>query len=74
MQAPRFVTQPSASASIVSEGRAKFLQCQAVGECHTAGILWSILCSILCGILCGVSEFSIDSASRSRLRTIPTAE
>jgi len=32
MQAPRFVTQPSASASIVSEGRAKFLQCQAVGN------------------------------------------
>jgi hypothetical protein len=32
MQSPRFVTQPSASASIVSEGRAKFLQCQAVGE------------------------------------------
>ncbi|XP_032779959.2 protein sidekick isoform X2 [Daphnia magna] len=31
MQSPRFVTQPSASASIVSEGRAKFLQCQAVG-------------------------------------------
>ncbi len=32
VQAPRFVTQPSASASIVSEGRAKFLQCQAVGK------------------------------------------
>lgn len=32
MQSPRFVTQPSASASIVSEGRAKFLQCQAVGK------------------------------------------
>ena len=31
-QAPRFITPPSASGSIVAEGRTKILQCQAVGE------------------------------------------
>ena len=32
MQAPRFITQPSASGSIVAEGRTKILQCQALGK------------------------------------------
>ena len=31
LQAPRFITQPSASGSIVAEGRTKILQCQALG-------------------------------------------
>ncbi|XP_046680839.1 protein sidekick isoform X3 [Homalodisca vitripennis] len=31
LQAPRFITQPSSSSSIVSEGRTKILQCQALG-------------------------------------------
>ncbi|CAG7684684.1 unnamed protein product, partial [Allacma fusca] len=31
LQAPRFITQPSAAGSIVSEGRTKILQCQALG-------------------------------------------
>ena len=42
-QSPRFVTQPSASASIVSEGRAKFLQCQAVGECLSVHTIFETL-------------------------------
>ena len=33
IQAPRFITQPSASGSIVAEGRTKILQCQALGKC-----------------------------------------
>ena len=32
LQAPRFITQPSASGSIVAEGRTKILQCQALGK------------------------------------------
>ena len=32
LQAPRFITQPSASGSIVAVGRTKILQCQALGE------------------------------------------
>ena len=32
LQAPRFITQPSASGSIVAEGRTKILQCQALGR------------------------------------------
>ena len=32
LQAPRFITQPSASGSIVAEGRTKILQCQALGN------------------------------------------
>ncbi|XP_054261356.1 protein sidekick-like [Macrosteles quadrilineatus] len=31
LQAPRFITQPSGSSNIVSEGRTKILQCQALG-------------------------------------------
>ena len=31
LQAPRFITQPSASGSIVAEGRTKILQCQCLG-------------------------------------------
>ncbi|XP_039293021.1 protein sidekick isoform X1 [Nilaparvata lugens] len=31
LQAPRFITQPSSSTNIVSEGRTKILQCQALG-------------------------------------------
>ena len=31
LQAPRFITQPSASGSIVAVGRTKILQCQALG-------------------------------------------
>lgn len=31
LQAPRFITQPSSSSNIVSEGRTKILQCQATG-------------------------------------------
>ncbi|XP_044732733.1 protein sidekick isoform X2 [Chrysoperla carnea] len=34
LQAPRFTTQPSSSSSIVSEGRTKILQCQALGYPH----------------------------------------
>ncbi|XP_035707340.1 protein sidekick isoform X3 [Folsomia candida] len=32
LQAPRFITQPSAAGSIVSEGRTKILQCHALGS------------------------------------------
>ena len=32
LQAPRFITKPSASGSIVAEGRTKILQCQALGK------------------------------------------
>ena len=32
LQAPRFITQPSASGSIVAVGRTKILQCQALGK------------------------------------------
>ena len=32
LQAPRFITLPSASGSVVAEGRTKILQCQALGE------------------------------------------
>ena len=32
LQAPRFITPPSASGSVVAEGRTKILQCQALGE------------------------------------------
>ncbi len=32
LQAPRFITPPSASGSIVAEGRTKILQCQALGK------------------------------------------
>lgn len=32
IQPPRFTTQPSSSASIVSEGRTKILQCYALGK------------------------------------------
>ena len=32
LQAPRFITPPSASGSTVAEGRTKILQCQALGE------------------------------------------
>ena len=31
LQAPRFITLPSASGSVVAEGRTKILQCQALG-------------------------------------------
>lgn len=31
-QAPRFITHPSSSGSIVSEGRTKILQCHALGK------------------------------------------
>ncbi|XP_075219912.1 sidekick cell adhesion molecule [Lycorma delicatula] len=31
LQAPRFITQPSSTSNIVSEGRTKILQCQALG-------------------------------------------
>ncbi|XP_015603138.1 protein sidekick isoform X3 [Cephus cinctus] len=31
LQGPRFSTQPSSSGNILSEGRTKFLQCQAIG-------------------------------------------
>ena len=36
LQAPRFITQPSASGSIVAVGRTKILQCQALGEFNIA--------------------------------------
>ena len=32
LQAPRFITLPSASGSVVAEGRTKILQCQALGK------------------------------------------
>lgn len=32
LQAPRFITQPHLSGSIVAEGRTKILQCQALGK------------------------------------------
>ena len=32
LQAPRFITPPSASGSVVAEGRTKILQCQALGK------------------------------------------
>ncbi len=32
LQAPRFITSPSAFGSIVAEGRTKILQCQALGK------------------------------------------
>ena len=52
LQAPRFITQPSASGSIVAVGRTKILQCQALGEFTIIAIffsfsLWLISSSIL---------------------------
>ena len=52
LQAPRFITQPSASGSIVAVGRTKILQCQALGEFTISAIffsfsLWLISSSIL---------------------------
>ena len=51
LQAPRFITQPSASGSIVAVGRTKILQCQALGEFDIAisfsFSLWLISSSLL---------------------------
>ena len=38
LQAPRFITLPSASGSVVAEGRTKILQCQALGESSTVSV------------------------------------
>ena len=52
LQAPRFITQPSASGSIVAVGRTKILQCQALGEfthrnLHVTFSSWLISPSII---------------------------
>ena len=48
LQAPRFITQPSASGSIVAVGRTKILQCQALGEFIIEKfLLWLISSTII---------------------------